>query len=149
MCDHCGCRDQPPIGELMDEHDRIMDLAWRVVTGPADDASGTSRVRAELRTLLEMHATKEERALYPLLIESGDMEPDDRTLFEQEHRDLLALVDELHLDTTGTNVLAAHIKAEELDLFPNAMFAFDDDAWDLMERVSHDLAHEFGVEHEH
>ncbi len=153
MCDHCGCRDQPPIGELMDEHDRIMELAWRLVEAlSASSASaGTSHedVRADLRTLLRMHAEKEERALYPLLVASGDMEAPDRVAFEQEHVDLLALVDSAEFDTRGSNLLAAHIKAEELELFPGTMFAFGDDEWEQMERVSHELFHEFGISHDH
>lgn len=149
MCDHCGCRDQPPIGELMDEHDRIMDLAWRVVEYPAALSDDGTSIRTELRTLLEMHATKEEQALYPLLIESGDMDVDDRVVFEREHRELLELVDGDNFDADGSNVLAAHIEAEENDLFPNTMFGFDDAAWERMDRVSHDLFHRFGVQHVH
>lgn len=133
----------------MDEHDRIMDLAWRVVEDPgATSADGTS-IRDELRALLEMHATKEERALYPLLIESGDMESDARLVFEREHRELLELVDGDHFDADGSNVLAAHIEAEENDLFPNTMFGFDERAWEQMDRVSHELFHQFGIEHVH
>lgn len=149
MCDHCGCRDQPPIGELMDEHDRIMELAWRLVDRPTEAGSSSDEVRIELRTLLAMHAEKEEQALYPLLVASGDMEAADRVLFEQEHVDLLALVDGAEFDTSGSNLLAAHIKAEELELFPGTMFAFGDEAWEQMERVSHELFHEFGISHDH
>lgn len=146
VCDHCGCRELPPIGELMGEHDRIMNLAWRIVEDPDAVNENGDPLKPELRRLLEMHATKEERALYPLLIESGDMEAGDRSVFEEEHRDLLALVDSDTFDAEGSNVLAAHIEAEENDLFPSTMFAFDDDAWALMDRVSSELLGEFGIE---
>lgn len=149
MCDHCGCRELPPIGELMDEHDRIMELAWQMVTAPdASDADGSS-TRAELRVLLEMHARKEERALYPLLIDSGDMAPTSREAFEREHRELLDLVDAGRFTSQDSNVLTSHIQAEELELFPSAMFAFEDGAWERMEQVSHDLFHEYGLAHDH
>lgn len=149
MCDYCGCRDQPPIGELMDEHDRIMDLAWRVVTH-ADGVSAIGEsARTELRDLLRMHAAKEEGALYPLLIASGDLEGTDRAVYEQEHRELLALVDASDFDADSSNVLAAHIEAEELELFPGTMFAFDDDDWAEMDRVRHEVLHTFGIAHSH
>lgn len=149
MCDHCGCRDLPPIGELMDEHDRIMDLAWRVVEDPGgmNDAGGS--IKAEFRALLEMHATKEERALYPLLIESGDMDGADRVDFEREHGELLQLVDADEFDADASNLLANHIEAEENDLFPNTMYAFEDADWERMNRVSHELFDEYGLEHVH
>ncbi len=149
MCDYCGCRDQPPIGELMDEHDRIMDLAWRVVKHAEGGRAAGEAARAELRVLLEMHAAKEEGALYPLLIASGDLEGDDRQVYEREHRELLALVDDAGFDADSSNVLAAHIEAEELELFPETMFAFDDAAWDEMDRVRHEMSHRFGVDHGH
>lgn len=146
MCDHCGCRELPPIGELMGEHDRIMNLAWRIVEDPdAVDEHGNP-LKPELRRLLEMHAIKEERALYPLLIASGDMESEDRAAFEREHEELLALVDGDTFDAEGSNVLAAHIESEENDLFPSTMFAFDDEDWDRMNRVSRELFSEFGIE---
>ena len=133
----------------MDEHDRIMSLAWRLVED-ADAVGDTGDdARAELRTLLQLHAEKEERGLYPLLVDTGDMDTEDRRVFEQEHRELLALVDSADFDTQSSNMLAAHIKAEELELFPDTMFAFDDDAWGEMERVSHELLHEFGIGHDH
>lgn len=149
MCDYCGCRDQPPIGELMDEHDRIMDLAWRIVRNPTAGSATGDTARAELRTLLAMHAAKEERALYPLLIASGDLEVTDRGAFEREHRELLALVEDADFDADSSDVLAAHIEAEELELFPDTLGAFDDAAWDEMERVRHEVLHEFGVDHTH
>lgn len=149
MCDYCGCRDQPPIGELMDEHDRIMDLAWRVVKNPVVGSVTGDAARSELRTLLAMHAAKEEGALYPLLIASGDLEVTDRGAFEREHRELLALVDAADFDADSSNVLAAHIEAEELELFPGTMFAFDDDDWAEMDRVRHELFHQFGMDHDH
>lgn len=149
MCDHCGCRDEPPIGELMDEHDRIKSLARQVVENAGLDPTAADEVKAELRVLLAMHALKEERALYPLLVASGDMDPEDRLEFEREHRELLAFVDQGELDAAGCAVLSAHIEAEELDLFPFTMFGFDDRAWAEMDRVRHELFHSFGMDHDH
>lgn len=149
MCDYCGCRDEPPLDELMNEHDRIMGLVRHIVDDPAAvDADGTP-LRAELRRLLVMHATKEERALYPLLIDYDELDEPTRAGYEREHEELLARVDSGRFGVEDSNVLAAHIQAEELELFPAARFAFDDDAWNRMTAVSHDLLREFGIEHGH
>lgn len=149
MCDYCGCRDQPPIGELMDEHDRIMDLAWRVVNDPDGARSTGQTARAELVELLAMHAAKEERALYPLLIAAGELDPEDRGVFEQEHRELLAMVQDAGFDAHGSHVLAAHIEAEELGLFPDTVDVFDEADWVEMDRVRHEVFHEYGIDHAH
>lgn len=149
MCDYCGCRDQAPIGELMDEHDRIMDLAWRITQGADPKGPMIASARDELVTLLAMHAAKEEAALYPLLIASGDLEADARSDFEREHRELLVLVEAFTFDRDDSNTLAAHIEAEELELFPATMAAFDDAAWHEMDRVRHDMFHRFGMGHGH
>lgn len=133
----------------MDERDRIMDLAWRLINAPDATTADGGSVRAELRSLLEMHALKEERALYPLLIESGDMQPDVREEFEREHRELLALVDGGGFSAEDSKILASHIEAEELELFPSSMFAFEERDWERMEKVSHDLFHEFDIAHDH
>ena len=68
MCDHCGCREYPPIAELSADHVEILALAEQLATatrhGTPVDAAGRDR----LRSLLEVHAAKEEVGLYPLLI---------------------------------------------------------------------------------
>lgn len=149
MCDYCGCRNQPPIGELMDEHDRILDLAWRITKHPeVGDVIGDA-ARSKLRALLEMHAAKEEEALYPLLIASGDLDDDDRAVYEREHRELLAAVDTAAFDAHASAALSAHIEAEEFELFPSTMSAFDDTAWAEMDRIRHEKFHAFGVAHDH
>lgn len=147
MCDYCGCRDLPPIGELMDEHDSIMELAWKVAERTTPDDASWQEARDELRAFLLRHATKEEIALYPLLTTSGDLNDDDRELLEEEHRSLLALIDGGAFDRKGLNELSAHIQEEELELFPGAMFAFTDDDWGEMERARHDVFHRLGIPH--
>lgn len=149
MCDYCGCRDEPLIGELMDEHDRIMDLAWRIVRHPEVGSASGDAARAELRTLLQIHAAKEEAALYPLLMASGDLDVDDRDVFEEEHRELLALVDDADFDADSSTVLAEHIRAEELDLFPDTIDVFDDADWAEMARIHHEIHHAYQVPHDH
>lgn len=149
MCDYCGCRDLPPIGELMDEHDSIMELAWKVVEHTTPDDASWRQAREELRVFLLQHATKEEIALYPLLTTSGDLSDDDREMLEEEHRSLLAMVDGGNFDRAGLNELAAHIQEEELGLFPGAMFAFTDSDWEEMETARHEVFHRLGIEHPH
>lgn len=147
MCDYCGCRDLPPIGELMDEHDRILELAWKVVEHSTPDDETWRAAREELSAFLLRHATKEEIALYPLLTASGDLTDDDREMLEEEHRNLLSRVDGGGFDRQGLNELAAHIQEEELELFPGAMYAFTDGDWDEMNKARHDVLHRLGIAH--
>lgn len=133
----------------MDEHDRIMHLAWRVTQGGDPAGPMVVAAREELSKLLAMHAAKEEEALYRFLIASGDLEDDARAEFEREHRELLGSVGDRTFDRAASNALAAHIEAEELELFPSAMYAFDDEAWAAMDRVHHEMFHRFGMDHDH
>lgn len=128
MCDHCGCREYGPIAELTGEHEEILSLAWRVAE--ESDQSVVEAARVRLRALLDIHVVKEETALYPLLLEHGDLEAGTAAALEDEHRALHAALADGPFDRRAYYALAAHIEQEEMELFPEAMFAFDDDEWD-------------------
>ena len=134
MCDHCGCRSYPAIAELTDEHDTILALAWEVATGTGEPRL---RARAELLELLDRHVDKEERALYPLLVETGDLGTADREVLEAEHGHLRELLAEDSFDRQRYYELASHAEEEESELFPMAMFGFDDQDWQKMSEVRH------------
>lgn len=125
MCDHCGCRDYEPIADLTGEHESILELAWEL----AEAGGAVSGVRDELVALLDVHVAKEETWLYPELVATGDLLPATSSTLEDEHRSLRSTVLSGSFDRRDFYALAAHIEEEELELFPAAMFAFDDDEW--------------------
>lgn len=129
MCDHCGCRKLPPIAELTAEHERIQALGWQIVTADGDPRA---RARVELLALLARHVAREEELLYPLLVETGDLTSEARTKLEDEHREMHAVLEGDAFDRRAYYALSSHIEEEESELFPLAMFGFDDDDWDQL-----------------
>ena len=144
MCDYCGCRLLPPIAELSDEHDRLLDLAYslRRLAENGDHAQLLELLDGEFTSLLATHTDKEERGVFHQLRSLGAA--DDR--LDQligEHRDLEQQLDRLRRREDGwveqVRVLAAdlsgHIVDEEVDLFPFAMYELDDGQWDAVVEV--------------
>ena len=133
MCDHCTCRTVPAIAELTAEHEKILERAWA-----AAEAFGTDDAPAAMRRLLavlDSHVEKEERGLYPLLTETGDLTPAAREAFEAEHAELRQALVTGAFDRHAYYALAAHAEAEENELFPVALFGFDDVDWEQMDAV--------------
>jgi len=122
--DHCGCRAFPPIAELSREHDDILRLAWQA----AEEAGPTAR--QELLALLDRHVAKEEQALHPLLHDQAELTAQRCAALEAEHAELRVAITEGAFGRRASYALGAHIDEEEMELFPAAMFAFDDDHWD-------------------
>ena len=149
MCDHCGCREYGPIAELTDDHERILALAWAVAESGRTGARYAQAARADLAALLEVHAEKEEIGLYPLLATTGDLGDEQRGALEGEHRDLHRVLAGTSFDRRDYFALAAHIEEEETELFPWAMFGFDDEEWEAMTRAHHEALHRCGVAHGH
>lgn len=140
MCDHCGCREYPAIADLTEDHEVILALAWHLAEANHDGAPADDDVRAELLAVLDLHVAKEETGLYPLLLEQGDLSFETSRTLEDEHRTLREALTGDAFDRRDYYALAAHIEEEELELFPAAMFAFDDDEW-------HELAHACNLAH--
>lgn len=131
MCDHCSCRDHPPIAELTAEHEAILDLAWTLAEAGGADGAGDD-VRGALVAMLDVHVVKEETGLYPLLVALDGLAPAQSSALEDEHRELRATVLSGAFDRRDYFALAAHIEEEEMELFPAARFGFDDPAWDAL-----------------
>lgn len=129
MCDHCGCRSFGPIAELTADHEAILRLAWTVAESARSGAVPDSACVAELAALLDVHVTKEESGLYPVLVRGGDLSEERGDALEDEHRVLRAALAGGAFGRRDFYALAAHIEEEEMELFPAAMFGFDDDAW--------------------
>jgi len=139
MCDHCGCREYPPIAELSADHVEILALAEQLATatrhGTPVDAAGRDR----LRSLLEVHAAKEEVGLYPLLIAQMGEHADAYSHLEEEHRDIARAIDAGCFEHHAFYALQRHVEEEEEILFSSALFWFDGDTWDDLEAVHRGL----------
>jgi hemerythrin-like domain-containing protein len=133
VCDHCGCRSIPAIAELTFEHYEILERAWAVVESQGTERSGAAVER--LLEILDRHVEKEEKGLYPLLGETGDLSPANREAFEAEHAEIREELLAGTFDRRAYYALAAHAEAEEDELFPVALFGFDDVDWTQMEAV--------------
>ena len=132
MCDHCGCRQYPPIAELSVEHEQILEVAWALSEHQRTAGVTDGPLRDRLVTMLGIHVEAEEVALYPLLSDCGDLDPSDRRRLEEEHAQIGATLYDGTFDRRAFYELAAHIEEEELELFPLAMFGFDDDDWAVL-----------------
>ena len=140
MCDHCSCRQFRAIAELSTEHEQILEVAWALseqhgATGVADGP-----LRDQLGRMLAVHVDAEEVALCPLLLETGGLDPAHCDQLEQEHTDIGAALIAGRFDRRMYFELAAHIEEEELELFPLAMFGFDDDDWARLDATPRFLA---------
>ena len=132
MCDHCHCRDIRPIAELSAEHEEILRVAWSLSEHVRLAGATDPDLRDELLDMLQVHVATEEQALYPLLVASGGLDPSQSTVLESEHDALRAALLAGTFDRRTYYELAAHIEEEEMELFPAAMFGFDDEAWDRL-----------------
>lgn len=148
MCDHCGCRQFPPIAELTADHERILEMAWAVAEAPDPSSPGSLAARDQLVTLLDEHVVKEETGLYPQLMATGDLDADSNDRLEEEHRFVRGALLGGTFDRRTYFALAAHIEEEEMELFSGARFAFDDEEWDEM-TAAHAAAHRHGHPHPH
>lgn len=140
MCDHCGCRQFRAIAELSTEHEQILEVAWALSERHRETGVADGPLQEKLGRMLAVHVEAEEVALYPLLVETGGLDPVDSDTLEQEHTDLGAALIAGKFDRRTYFELAAHIEEEELELFPLAMFGFDDDDWAVLDATPRFLA---------
>lgn len=136
MCNYCGCRDFPLIGQLSTEHESISDAAGRLRSAILRGDPAALRVLDDLLALLTPHTTVEEDGLFAELRAEGSLAEAVARLCA-EHRDIhgvLGAVDRAAPDWPA--VLAAldrlhrHIDNEEHGLFPAAVIALPIPAWD-------------------
>ncbi|MEV0425657.1 hemerythrin domain-containing protein [Micromonospora sp. NPDC050495] len=136
MCNYCGCRDFPLIGQLSTEHESISDAAGRLRSAIHRADPDALRALDDLLALLTPHTTVEEGGLFAELRAEGSLAEAVARLCA-EHRDIhgvLGAVDRAAPD--WPTVLAAldrlhrHIDNEEHGLFPAAVIALPIPAWD-------------------
>lgn len=144
MCDYCGCRNQPEINELSEEHDRLLDLAYelRQLARRGSHAEVLELVDGEFASLLDHHTDKEEQGLFTQL--RSCFAADDRldTLIG-EHREIGVLVTTVRAGEDGwrdvltqlVDDLDHHILDEEVDLFPYAMYELRGSQWARISEV--------------
>jgi hemerythrin-like domain-containing protein len=143
MCDYCGCRDRPAIAELSAEHDELLELVYGLRRLAEADEHARARALVEQRVLplLRDHVDKEERGLFTQL--RAAWEADARLdALADEHRGLderMARLtespswrEELH---EAARMLADHIVAEEVDLFPYALYELGSGQWEAIDAV--------------
>lgn len=140
MCDHCSCRQHRAIAELSTEHEQILEVAWALSECHRETGVADGPLQEQLGQMLAVHVQAEEVALYPLLVETGGLQPDLCEDLEQEHTDLAAALIAGKFDRRMYFELASHIEQEEMELFPLAMFGFDDDDWEVLEATPRFLA---------
>lgn len=149
MCDYCGCRRQSAIDELSEEHERLLDLLYRLRGEGArgDHAAVVRTLETAIAPLLEEHTDKEERGLFVQLREAWAADDRLRDLVD-EHRDIEERVATVLAGGPGWqdavrslgDALSEHILDEETDLFPYALYELTPHQWDAVEAVHDDRA---------
>lgn len=148
MCDYCGCRRQPAIDELSDEHEEL--LAWvsqlrrQARSGSHDEVAEV--LRAHVVPALAAHTTKEERGIFAELRRAW-LADDRLDALVGEHRAIEALIGRIlaaedpwrPLVRELADELAGHIVDEETDLFPYALYELTHTQWETVEALHRDL----------
>lgn len=143
MCEYCGCRGVPPIGELMDEHDALVDEAGRV---RHDLASGNPTAAmgrlSSLVTRLNRHVQREEDGIFRALRQEGEF-LDELDQLEAEHRGFEAAVAGLDIGavdftakvTRMLDDLAVHVERENLGIFPVSVVTLGSEGWSIIDQA--------------
>ncbi|GIJ22526.1 hemerythrin domain-containing protein [Micromonospora lutea] len=138
MCNYCGCREFPLIGQLTTEHEAIVNAAGRLRTAITSGAGDPVARLDDLLALLTPHTDNEERGLFVELRAEGSLtEAVDRLC--DEHDDIHGVLGALDRAAPDwPEVLAAldrlrrHIDNEEHGLFPAAVIALPMPAWNRL-----------------
>ena len=143
MCEYCGCRGVPPIGELMDEHTALMDQAHDV---RADLAAGDpSAAMARLDGLvgrLDRHVRREEDGIFRAMRTAGDF-LDELDELEGEHRSFAAAMAALDPESADfaarvtriLNDLEVHVEREDLGIFPVSVVTLGATGWAIVDQA--------------
>ncbi|HIT77035.1 MAG TPA: hemerythrin domain-containing protein [Candidatus Avipropionibacterium avicola] len=143
MCEYCGCRQNPAIGQLMDEHDQLLtqiDAAQRALAN--GDGPALERCLAEFSALLTQHTGLEERGIFAAMVTADEFTETIEQLTE-EHRSLDRVL--ARLDTTADDLadqlaemardLAEHIDKENNGIFPASVVSLHPQEWAIVEQA--------------
>ena len=146
MCEHCGCRQVPPIGELMDEHTALLDEAHHVRR--ALDVGDRVTAMACLDALvghLTRHVGREEAGIFAALRADGEY-VQEVELLEGEHRGFDAAIAGLDVEDEDLEAKVAlllrdlddHVEREDLGIFPVSVVTLGADGWALIDQAHAD-----------
>lgn len=146
MCEYCGCRGVPPIGELMDEHAALVDQAHHVrqALSQGDHTLAMANL-THLALHLDRHVRREEAGVFTALRDEGEF-LDELADLEDEHRSLDAAVASLDPATQDfadvvrhlLDDLDTHVEREELGIFPVSVVTLGTDGWRTVDRAHSD-----------
>lgn len=141
MCEYCGCRQVPSVGELMDEHAALMDEANRVrqALTIGDKKLAMQRLN-RLAGHLQRHVQREEAGIFTALRDMGEF-LDELNELETEHRQFHGVVTALDASSADFDAevmrlfddLGGHVEREDLGIFPVSVVTLDESGWRLVE----------------
>ncbi|MCY7401554.1 MAG: hemerythrin domain-containing protein [Nocardioides sp.] len=143
MCEYCGCRGVPPIGELMDEHTALVDQAHFVRRDLAagNPSSAMSRLTG-LVVHLDRHVQREEDGIFRAMRTAGEF-LDELNELEGEHRTLAAAIAALEPDSADfaaqvtrlLDDLDVHVEREDLGIFPVSVVTLGATGWEIVDQA--------------
>ena len=143
MCEYCGCRGVPAIGELMDEHTALVEQAHHVRQdlGSGNASAAMTRLTG-LVAHLDRHVQREEEGIFRALRTAGEF-VDEIDALEGEHRDLaaaIALLDSGSADfatqvTCLLDDLDVHVEREDLGIFPVSVVTLGATGWTIVDEA--------------
>lgn len=146
MCEYCGCKGVPAIGELMEEHVALLEEAHHVRRAlGAGDRAGAAALLAEMADHLGRHVRREEAGMFAALRADGEF-ADEIAQLEGEHESIDAAVAGLDVDAPGFEErvgqlfddLSEHIEREDLGIFPVSVVTLGASGWDVVDRAHED-----------
>jgi hypothetical protein len=137
MCNYCGCREFPLVGELSSEHVEIEETAGELRRAIQGGRYGEAEVLLDsLTAQLAGHTAKEEEGLFAELRADGAL-ADEVDRLCAEHDDIHGVLrradrtaPDWALILDGLQRLHWHIDKEEHGLFPAAVITLPLAAWD-------------------
>jgi hemerythrin-like domain-containing protein len=155
VCEYCGCRQVPPIAELMAEHDDLVsegDLVLRALA--AGDREQALSHLERLVAHLAGHVAKEERGLFTALRDQQEY-VDEVEALEQEHVSFDVAVAALEPGEPGFDDrvkalltdLDHHVDRENVGIFPVSVVTLGARGWERVDRARQE--HPTWVAHAH
>ncbi|GIJ30449.1 hypothetical protein Vqi01_56110 [Micromonospora qiuiae] len=138
MCNYCGCREFPLIGQLSAEHEEISNAAERLRAAITKGHGDPVALLDELLAVLMPHTSVEEAGLFVELRAEGSMaEAVDKLCGEHDDiHGVLGQVDraapEWPAVLAALDRLRRHIDNEEHGLFPAAVITLPIPTWDRL-----------------
>lgn len=141
MCSYCGCKAEPVIALLIDDHatiaSMVRDAVGHLERGETDLAFESA---ADIEVMFGRHSRMEEKGLFAQLQAVGEAAQEVSTLIV-EHRKITAGlsgaagVRDASLLRRVLDLLTEHARTEDNDLFPFALQRLPNENWGFVEDV--------------